>query len=83
MMKRWKQHFQELLGNTEGEINSNIIKMTQIGIEQENKEIEEIRNENEYKTIDDVKNAIKRVRNNRSPGPDNIIAELLKINQVY
>jgi hypothetical protein len=37
-------------------------KMTQIGIEQENKEIEEIQNENEYPTTDDVKNTIKKLK---------------------
>jgi hypothetical protein len=36
--------------------------MTQIGIEQENKEIEEIQNENEYPTTDDVKNTIKKLK---------------------
>lgn len=35
-------------------------------------------NENMPPTIDDVRKATERLKNNRLPGPDNIIAQLLK-----
>jgi hypothetical protein len=42
---------------------------------------EEEWNDNKPPTIDNVRRAIERLKNNRSPGPDSIIAELLKIKQ--
>jgi len=38
-------------------------------------------NDNKPPTIDNVRRAIERLKNNRLPGPDSIIAELLKIKQ--
>jgi len=43
---------------------------------------EEERSDNKPPTIDNVRRAIERLKNKRSPGPDSIIAELLKIIQV-
>jgi hypothetical protein len=47
----------------------------------EREETEEQQNENEAPKIDEVKKAIERLKSNRSPGPDNIIAELLNTKQ--
>jgi hypothetical protein len=70
--RKWKQDFQDLLGGPEMEA-SHMRKETV----QESKEVEDMpnENENEYPTIEDIKNAIEKLKNNRSPGPDNIIAE--------
>jgi hypothetical protein len=38
-------------------------------------------NENEYPTTEDTKDATEKLKNNRSPGPDNMISELFKITQ--
>jgi hypothetical protein len=48
--------------------------------EQETNEVEEMANENECLTIEDIKDAIEKLKNSRSPGPDNITAKLFKIN---
>jgi hypothetical protein len=48
---------------------------------QEINEIEEMPNENEYPTIEDTEDAREKLKNNRSPGPDNMISELFKITQ--
>jgi hypothetical protein len=42
---------------------------------------EEESNDNKPPTIDNGRRAIERLKNNRTPGPDSIIAELLKIKQ--
>jgi hypothetical protein len=75
-MNRWKQHFQDLVGGSEMDANC-MRKET----EQETNEVEEMLNENEYLTIEDIKEAIEKLKNNRSPGPDNIIAELFRTEQ--
>jgi hypothetical protein len=49
--------------------------------EQEIKELEEIQEEDKLPTTDDIWNAIKKLKNKGSPGPDNTIAELLKTQQ--
>jgi hypothetical protein len=51
------------------------------GLANEREEIEEQWNENEAPKTDEVKKATERLKSNRSPGPDNIIAELLKTKQ--
>lgn len=48
---------------------------------QEINEVEEMKNENEYPTIEDTKDATEKLKNNRSPGPENMISELFKITQ--
>jgi hypothetical protein len=50
-------------------------------LEKEMEGIEGEYNENEPPTIDDVRKAIHKLKNNRSPVPDNIIAELVKTKQ--
>jgi len=40
---------------------------------------EEVCNDNKPPTIDNVRSAIERLKNNRAPGSESIIAELLKI----
>jgi len=42
---------------------------------------EEVCNDNKPPTIDNVRSAIERLKNNRAPGSESIIAELLKIKQ--
>jgi hypothetical protein len=49
--------------------------------EQEANEVEEMLNENEGITTEDNKDAMVKLKNNRSAGPDNIIAELIQIKQ--
>jgi sorting nexin-29 len=67
--------FQNLLTNSE------ISQELRDGSGNEREEIGEQQNENEAPKIDEVKKAIERLKTNRSPGPDNIIAELLKTKQ--
>jgi hypothetical protein len=40
--------------------------------EQETNKVKEMLNENEYPTTEDVKDAIQKLKNNRSPAPDNM-----------
>jgi hypothetical protein len=49
--------------------------------EQETNEVEEMLNANECTTTEDINDATEKLQNNRSPGPDNIIAELFQIKQ--
>jgi hypothetical protein len=49
--------------------------------EQEAKEVKEMPNENEYPSIEDIKDKIKKLKINSSSGQDNIIAELFTIKQ--
>jgi hypothetical protein len=49
IMNRWKQHFRDLLGGSEMEVNC-MGKET----EQETNEAEEMLNENEYPNIEDI-----------------------------
>jgi hypothetical protein len=49
--------------------------------EQGTNEVEEMPNENEYLTIEDIKDAIGKLKNYRLSGPDNIMAELFTIKQ--
>jgi DNA-binding transcriptional MerR regulator len=80
IMEQWRQYFQNLLTDldtTSTEISQELGE----GSENESEEIEEKWKENEALKIDDIKKAIDRLKSNRSPGPGNIIAELLTIKQ--
>jgi hypothetical protein len=78
--ERWRQYFQNLLTNSDT-IRTEISHELEEGLENETEEIEEQRNENEAPKIDQVKKAIERLKSNKSPGPDNITAKLLKAKQ--
>ncbi|GFG38153.1 hypothetical protein Cfor_04817 [Coptotermes formosanus] len=78
--ERWRQYFQNLLTNSDT-ISTEISHELEEGLENETEEIEEQRNENEAPKIDQVKKAIERLKSNKSPGPDNITAKLLKTKQ--
>jgi mannosyltransferase OCH1-like enzyme len=74
-MNRWKQYFQDLLRGSEMEVSH-----TRKETEQEINDVEEMSNEKEYLIIEDIEDAIEKLKNNRSSGPDNI-TELFKIKQ--
>jgi hypothetical protein len=57
IMNRWKWYFQDLLGGAEMEV-SYMRKET----EQETNEVEEMPNENEYLTTEDIKDAIEKLK---------------------
>ena len=71
VLERWKEHFEEVL-NIRSE-NIDIPEGCNIG---ENPDIETI--DTSQITIDEVKRAIMKLKNGKSPGIDNINPELLK-----
>jgi hypothetical protein len=72
--------FSNLLTNLDT-ISTEISEELGEGSENEREEIEKQWNENEAPETDEVKKAIDRLKSNGSPGPDNIIAELLETKQ--
>ena len=68
VMERWKEHFEELLNPpTENNLGNNDNRTIQ-GPEEEMPEI----------SLEEVKRAIKHLRNNKSPGKDGIPSEIWK-----
>jgi hypothetical protein len=66
--QRWKEYFEELLNgnrNEEKEIN-------------ELPELVEDSNSEKHPTVEEVRNSLRTLKNNKAPGDDNIPAELLK-----
>uniref|UniRef100_A0A8D8XYL8 Craniofacial development protein 2 n=1 Tax=Cacopsylla melanoneura TaxID=428564 RepID=A0A8D8XYL8_9HEMI len=66
VLKRWEQHFKELLNEEQSEPTSRT-----------NEQILEDDNVN-IPTISEIRKSIMKMKNNRAPGDDNITAELLK-----
>uniref|UniRef100_A0A8D9AN49 Craniofacial development protein 2 n=1 Tax=Cacopsylla melanoneura TaxID=428564 RepID=A0A8D9AN49_9HEMI len=66
ILKIWAQHFKELL-------NEDVPAPATLAIEEQISE-----NTENKPTLREIQNAIKRMKNNRAPGDDNITAELLK-----
>jgi hypothetical protein len=69
ILERWAQHFEELLNGNAPEL---VEDMTMVQ-KQENFETEE-----PVPTINEIEQAIKRLRNHKAPGIDLIPAELVK-----
>jgi hypothetical protein len=78
--EQWRQYFQNLLKNPDTK-STEISQELGEGLDNEREEIGEQWNENEAPKIDEVTKAKERLKSNRSPRPDNIIAELLKTKQ--
>jgi hypothetical protein len=69
ILERWVQHFEELLNGSAPERVENMTTVQKQG----NSETEE-----PVPTINEIEQAIKRLRNNKAPGIDLIPAELVK-----
>ena len=71
VLKRWKEHFQEMYGNMDNriEIHTERLQLTQ--------EYEEIL----APTVEEVEESINKLKNNKSTGPDGLNAELFKIEE--
>uniref|UniRef100_A0A8D8XZ49 Craniofacial development protein 2 n=1 Tax=Cacopsylla melanoneura TaxID=428564 RepID=A0A8D8XZ49_9HEMI len=68
VLKRWAQHFEELLNEDE--------RIPTVRIEEE--QITEEDDMENMPTRSEIQKAIQKMKNNRAPGNDNITAELLK-----
>jgi len=69
VLERWKQYFKEVLNNElTSEHNDREIEIKNL------KEDEEIL----PPTYNEVSNIIRKLKNNKAPGPDNIVHELIK-----
>jgi hypothetical protein len=66
-LNRWKDHFQELLGSREKEIEPSIIQDYNYTSE-----------EDRPPTIEEVEMAVQKLKKHKAPGIDNIPAELFK-----
>jgi hypothetical protein len=74
ILARWVRHFDKLLNgdpaakkSNEGEVQRNVQEF-------EVREVEET----EAPTLDEVGNALEKLKNNKAPGTDNLLAELIK-----
>lgn len=72
VMEKWANHFKILLNKEQQE---HIVLETIHEIDAENNQNAE---QDDIPTINEVGEAIKKMRNNRSPGEDDIVAELIK-----
>lgn len=80
IIKRWKEHFEDLLGSRE---NSDRTKEHDQQLdENKNEGNEEERNKEEYITIEEVKNALRQLKLGKAPGCDEVSPEILKFMSV-
>lgn len=70
--KRWNEYFSQLLNVTDSEGQV-------ITVEANNNEEQLDPDRNEVITLDEIRNALKMTKNNRSPGPDKIPIEVIKV----
>lgn len=68
-LSRWKEHFSELLGSTNADINIDV---------EEPRETTELPINCELPTKAEILKAIKALKNNKAAGPDNVPADILK-----
>jgi hypothetical protein len=73
-LKRWKQHFKELF--SEGDEVSGNMEPNPLSRRATDGEVE-----NKAPTKEEVKQTLLKLKNNRSPGPDTINPELLKVDE--
>jgi hypothetical protein len=78
MLGRWKEYFRELL---EGIEESTDIDMDGEELIEGNS-VEDNQEGVNTPTVDEVEEAIDKLKNNKAPGPDNINSELTKIGKV-
>ena len=76
IMKRWREHFQELLGTEDEDV-----KRSQQTKEENTREEGKIKTASQnpsYVTEEELDKALKRTKNGKAPGADKISAEMLK-----
>ena len=67
VLKRWAEHFEELLNGTNREENTTE-ETNYFGPDFEIRDL----------SVSEIKDSLKAMKNNKAPGEDNITAELLK-----
>jgi hypothetical protein len=78
ILGRWKKYFQELLEGKEESIHTDMDGEELI----EGNSVEDNQEGVITPTVDEVEEAIDKLKNNKAPGPDNINSELIKIGKV-
>jgi sorting nexin-29 len=83
ILERWKEYFKELLdGREEEEQTQEETEGQSIPSVEHSENLENEVKEQREPSIEDVKQAIKRINNNRALGPDNINGDFIKIDEL-
>lgn len=72
VLKRWKEYFQSMYGNTEDEVDDNHANGAHTVEEEDGEKIVP-------PTREEIKESITKLKNNKESGPDGLIAELFKV----